>query len=260
MNDSIYRKVSIERLSSPEQIDQLLKIRSPSGWIVVISVLILLGIGCGWLILGKIPNTVQCNGNIMPVKGLAEIQSVNTFLIDKVYVHAGMEIHQNDILIDGKTADNQSEYCIKSPYDGIVTDVYIKEGILAIQGKTLIRIEPIIKSSVNDLCAEMYISIEDGVLLEGGEEAFISPAGISLDHYGYIKGSVESISRYPDNENQRMCVRILFTPSEKNGKIEYTYGREPLEELHGGTPCSGYILLGYQSPLEMLIPWLVSNE
>ncbi len=259
MEESVSKKVAVERLSSPEQIDQLMKIRSTSGWFIVIAVLILLGIGCGWLILGKLPITMPCSGNIMPTKGLAEVQSPKSFVVEEVNIHSGIQVKKDDILIKGFLSDTEEDYYVTAPYDGIITDVYVKEGIVAFSGKSLVRIEPLIQSGVDDLCAVVYITVDESVRVKGGEEAFISPSGISFESYGYIRGKVETVSRYPEGEQQKIAVRIKFIPSE-TGALDYTYGRTPDENPKGGTPCSGYIQLGYKKPIEVFLPWLVAEE
>jgi len=259
MDDSLLKKVSLERLSNPEQIDQLMKIRSPSGWIIVIAVLLLLSVGCGWLFLGKVPVTMPCNGNIMPTKGLAEVQSTKSFVVEQVNIHSGIKVYRNEVLLKGVLPDSEEEYLVKAPYDGVITDVYVREGAVVLPGKSLVRIEPVINSGVEDLCAVMYISVDDSVRLKGREDAFISPSGISFDRYGYIRGYVETVSRYPEGEQQQIAVRIKFNPS-LNGTLDYTYGKTPDETPKGGTPCTGYIQLGYEKPIEMFLPWLVGSE
>ena len=259
MDDSLFRKVSLERLSSPEQIDQLMKIRSPSGWLALSASFILLLIGCLWLIFGKIPVTVPCDGKIMPVTGLAEVQSMQTVAVDKVCVSAGDKVQKADVLVKGTIPETGELFLIKSPINGVITDIYVNEGSVAMQGEALVRVEPYSEDVASGLCAIMNISINDSVRLRGGEKAFFSPAGISLDRYGYIKGAVESIGRYPEGNQQDVEVRISFLTDE-NGNIEYTYGRVPQELPYGGTPCSGYILLGYKSPAEMVLPWLAEKD
>ena len=65
MNDSVFRKVSLERLSSPEQIDQLMKLRTPSGWLIVGMFALLFAAGFVWLFAGSVPETVPCSGVIL---------------------------------------------------------------------------------------------------------------------------------------------------------------------------------------------------
>ena len=252
MDDSLFRKVSLERLSSPEQIDQLMKIRSPSGWLVVLAALVLLGMGCLWLVLGKIPVTVPCGGTVMPVSGLAEVQVERIMAVEHVYVRLGDLVSEGEVLAEGS-------YPVKAPCGGTITDVYVREGAVVMPGDTLVRIEPVTGNDASSLCAVLFISVDDGVRLRGGEEAFISPAGISLDRYGYIRGRVASVGRYPEGDSGRVAVRVSFTPAAGNGGLDYTYGRSPQESPHGGTPCTGYILLGHIRPAELVLPWAARN-
>ena len=262
MDDSLFRKVSLERLSSPEQIDQLMKIRSPSGWIVLSSAIILLLVGCLWLIFGKIPVTVPCDGNIMPVEGLSEVQAAHTLAIEHVYVESGAYVRENQVLIRGVITDTNTPYMVKAPCNGTVIDVHVNQGSVSTPGTTLVRIEPNKDKGKVNLCAIMYIPVSDAVRLSGEEDAFVSPAGISIDRYGYICGKVETVGRYPDpqDELQRVAVRVSLTTDSRSGRLDYTYGRIPQETPRGGTPCEGYILLGHMSPLEVVLPWLVTKE
>jgi len=61
MNDSIFRKKSLERVSSPEQLTEYIKVSSPSVWIVLAAVVILLISVLIWSVFGTIPSTVKLN-------------------------------------------------------------------------------------------------------------------------------------------------------------------------------------------------------
>ena len=65
------------------------------------SAIVLLVVGCIWLFLGKIPVTVPCEGSIMPVEGLAEVQSAHTLAVEDVYVQTGAFVQANEILVKG---------------------------------------------------------------------------------------------------------------------------------------------------------------
>lgn len=56
---TIFREKSVERVSSPEQLDSYLKVTSPSVWVILIAIIILLvGILC-WGLIGKIETSVD---------------------------------------------------------------------------------------------------------------------------------------------------------------------------------------------------------
>ncbi|MBC6421595.1 MAG: hypothetical protein GDA38_08605 [Hormoscilla sp. SP12CHS1] len=62
---SIFRKESLERLSSPERLDQLMQIVSPQGWLSLATLGGLVVLGLIWSIVGRIPIAVQGQGLLM---------------------------------------------------------------------------------------------------------------------------------------------------------------------------------------------------
>lgn len=56
-DSSIFRKEALERLSSPEQLDQLMKIVTPRSWLPLVTLGGLLGMGLLWSFFGRIPIT-----------------------------------------------------------------------------------------------------------------------------------------------------------------------------------------------------------
>ncbi|MGK7888701.1 MAG: hypothetical protein AB4042_05160 [Leptolyngbyaceae cyanobacterium] len=62
---SLFRQESLERLSSPEQLDQLMQIVNSRSWIPLASMGALMGIGLLWSIFGTISITVSGKGLIV---------------------------------------------------------------------------------------------------------------------------------------------------------------------------------------------------
>ncbi|MFQ3614168.1 MAG: NHLP bacteriocin system secretion protein, partial [Cyanobacteriota bacterium] len=61
-NTGLFRKESLERLSSPEQLDQLLQVVNPRDWLPLGCLAALVGAGLMWSIFGRIPLTVSGQG------------------------------------------------------------------------------------------------------------------------------------------------------------------------------------------------------
>src|SRR3954468_20414343 len=61
-SERIFRKVALERLSSPEQLDQLVPMTSPIGWTAVIAIAAILAAAIGWSIFGSLPTSVNGSG------------------------------------------------------------------------------------------------------------------------------------------------------------------------------------------------------
>jgi HlyD family secretion protein len=60
--ERIFRKVALERLSSPEQLDHLVPLTSPIGWTAVAAIAVILAAAVGWSIFGTLPTAVQGSG------------------------------------------------------------------------------------------------------------------------------------------------------------------------------------------------------
>jgi HlyD family secretion protein len=78
MKQQIFRKSALERLSSPEQLDTLLRVTSRRAWLVLGGIGILLLAILGWGILGRVPtnlNSQQCilvkNGGVNVITSVA---------------------------------------------------------------------------------------------------------------------------------------------------------------------------------------------
>ena len=54
MDNSIFRKKSIERISSPEQLGDYIRVSNPSVWIILGAIIVLLIGSCVWGIFGTI--------------------------------------------------------------------------------------------------------------------------------------------------------------------------------------------------------------
>lgn len=59
MNNNLFRKKNIERITSPEQLDDYIRVSNPSVWVILAAfVILLLGV-CVWGIFGKLDTTVS---------------------------------------------------------------------------------------------------------------------------------------------------------------------------------------------------------
>lgn len=59
MKDAIFRKKSLERISSPEEIDDYMKVTSPGMWLVMAAIILLLVAAIVWSITGHIETTLN---------------------------------------------------------------------------------------------------------------------------------------------------------------------------------------------------------
>lgn len=113
MNDSpharLFRKKALERLSSPDQLDQLLEITSSKAWLALVAVGFSLFLAVVWGIKGSIPTKVQGQGIIIKTGGVFEIQSMSSGQISQIVVSVGDIIEKGQVVanIDQPDLSNQ---------------------------------------------------------------------------------------------------------------------------------------------------------
>ena len=62
MSGTIFREKSLERISSPEQMNDYIRVSSPSVWMVLAAVIVLLAGVCVWGVFGHLDTAVQTVG------------------------------------------------------------------------------------------------------------------------------------------------------------------------------------------------------
>jgi HlyD family secretion protein len=94
----IFRKVALERLSSPEQLDTVMQVTGPRSWIGLGGLLLLLVTVVIWGWLGSIPTRVQAQGVLLRRGGVFDVFSVGTGPITDLLVSEGEEVRAGQLL------------------------------------------------------------------------------------------------------------------------------------------------------------------
>jgi biotin carboxyl carrier protein len=90
--EGLFRKKSIERLSSPEQLDRLMVVISAKGWISLWCLILLIAAFLIWAFVGSIPVQVSGTGILLPEKGLFNIQSNQEGVVVRIPAELGQNI------------------------------------------------------------------------------------------------------------------------------------------------------------------------
>ena len=64
MNEEIFKKKSLDKVKSPESIDDYIRVSNPGVWLLLISVIVLLIGAVVWGIFGRIDSTVSASVRI----------------------------------------------------------------------------------------------------------------------------------------------------------------------------------------------------
>ncbi len=105
MPRSIYREASLKKLNSPEQLDRQLIVVSPTAWITVIAIaLLIIGVVI-WGFLGSIPEKVSGTGIIMYGSGITSVNADTSQKITDINVSVGATVQKGQTIAQLSTAD-----------------------------------------------------------------------------------------------------------------------------------------------------------
>ena len=97
-NANLFRKAAVERLQSPDQLDQLVDVASPKAWIALIALCALLGLGIVWSVVGVLPTKVNAQGLLIKTGGVFNIFSLGSGPVSAVLVKEGDEVQADQIV------------------------------------------------------------------------------------------------------------------------------------------------------------------
>ena len=88
MQEELFRKKSLDKIKSPESLEDYIHVSNPSVWLVLVSIIVLLLGACVWGIFGHIDSTVPStvcveNGEAVCYVAESDIASVRTGLTVK---------------------------------------------------------------------------------------------------------------------------------------------------------------------------------
>jgi len=98
VNTKLFRQVSIERLSSPEQLDQILRVTSFRTWLAIVALFSVLGVTCIWGFTGSIPSTAVGQGLIIRRGGVFNVVAQSNGVIMQMQLKPGDRIKPNQIV------------------------------------------------------------------------------------------------------------------------------------------------------------------
>lgn len=124
----IFRKVSLERLSSPEQLDMLARVTNPAGWLALIVLGIILLMALIWGFWGNIPIKVSGQGIFLSHGGVTHVVTLGSGQVTEIVVRANdyvrrgqviARIAQPDLLNELRNGRNELEE-VKSQYKRLI--------------------------------------------------------------------------------------------------------------------------------------------
>lgn len=101
MNDPtrLFRQKSLERLSSPEQLDLVMEVTPPRAWLALGAVGLLLATVTVWGVFGSIPEKVTAQGILLRRGGVTDVPAPAAGQVAEIAVVEGQEVKPGDLLV-----------------------------------------------------------------------------------------------------------------------------------------------------------------
>ena len=227
--NQLFSKEAMDKLRSPERLDKLFPITTPTGWVMMAAILVLLFSILLWSIFGAF--TVKANGMglIMDSAGVVNVSHISGGKVSAVYIKTGQRIHNGDLIAqleqaeqsadtrmaqhgmglatndrdalnrvyqyDAKKQQQEVAEYIYSDYDGIVDEVLIEKGKVISSGTPVCSIR--LTQNRDELTGIFYIPVDKGKRVEPGMTIQLAPNGVDTSQAGSLIGVVRSVSQYP---------------------------------------------------------------
>jgi HlyD family secretion protein len=98
MQNKIFRKVSLDRLSSPEQLDQVMQVTTLRGWLALGAISLLLLTALVWGVVGSVGERVAGSGILVRSGGVLEVVASAGGRVEDVAVAVGDSVSEGQVI------------------------------------------------------------------------------------------------------------------------------------------------------------------
>ncbi len=94
----IFRRASLERLNSPERLDELMGVIGPQSWIALGGLALVVAAGLAWAVLGRVPVTIEARGVLVHPRRVVDVQAPRDGTLGGLRLTPGATVAEGDVL------------------------------------------------------------------------------------------------------------------------------------------------------------------
>lgn len=228
-SNQLFSKEALDKLRSPERLDNLLSVTNPISWMLLTAILIFIISIIVWSIFGAFTDKAEGMGLIMDSAGVVDIYHIAGGKVTDIYISKGDVVKNGDLIAhivqadaysdatiaqhsvglasnDREAAGRAYEYDAKRARQLLVEDVYsdysgVVDDILVTRGAMISGNTPIcslrLTQNTDELSGVFYIPLDKGKRVEVGQTIQLVPNGVDVSESGSLLGVVRSVSQYP---------------------------------------------------------------
>jgi hypothetical protein len=255
----VYRKAALERLSSPDQLDRLVRVTTPMGWVALLSLGVLAVAFMAWALFGSVATEVRGEGVLLRPGGVSRLSAAAEGVVEEVRVDDGAAVQRGEVVArlrggDGTVAE------MAAPRDGRVLEVLASPGDRLAAGAPLLSLE----GASAELVAVLFVPPAAGGELRPGLPVLLTPAAAERGPLRRVPGRVVRVAAFPATTqgmmrllgNEALVSRLLLGGPLL--RVDVALERLPAggPALASGTSVLGRIVVREERPLDVILPGL----
>lgn len=271
---TIFRQSSLDRLSSPEQLDQLINVTSRRSWIALMAIGAVVLAAVAWALTGTITTNVSDQGMFIRGGGLFAVQTPSGGQVRSISVNVGQQVSQGQAIaqLEPPPGSSGGPTNVVSPYSGKVLELLTNPGQLVSVGSGILNLE----ENANPLEIVVFFPASVGKQIKTGMKAEVAPSGYSPQQYGYMLASVDYVAPFPSSapgmmrllQNQNLVqlflnqaggspieVHLALTPDSATvSGYRWSSSRGPDTTVTAGTLAAVSVAVSQQHPISLVLP------
>lgn len=251
---SVYRKVSLERLSSPEQLDSLVQVTNIHSWLGLLAIIVLLAMAVSWAVLGVIPIQISSPALILEGDGILPITAVAEGKLSAWHVQPGDSVAEGQLIAELLPTAVDTAVALYSPNAGQLLEFKTDVGHAITFGQP---VATLVTEATADQAqyAILYMPYDTVGSLAPNMAVTLTPRD---SQYAPVQGTVQSIGRFPvsatsitDKLGSDVLAGLLA--SSTNAPVEVVVRlSDDLPQV--GLLADAVIHVGSRRPIDLVIP------
>ncbi|WP_414732739.1 HlyD family efflux transporter periplasmic adaptor subunit [Acetobacterium carbinolicum] len=204
MDSNFFRKETTTAVTSPDELDQAIRIIDRKTHMFVLGMVIFMGTCLLWAFYGLVPMTLRGSGIIMPEGGVQYVITRQEGIIRTILIKQGQYIREGEVIGSMEVEDPTGSLKlvdITAAVNGRVSEIRSLVGDFVNNEEKIISI--VATSEEQDsLEAIVFVSVKHGKNLRKGMAVHVQPTNVNKEEYGFIKGIVQQVSEYPVSDKR----------------------------------------------------------
>lgn len=266
---NVFRKAAIERLSSPDRLDSMLKVTTPLSWVGIAAAAALAAAVIFWSLTGSIPTTVSASGFLVNSYNTNTIFSGIAGRVSQIMVEPGSALKPGDPVMRVACAGGK-QATVYSDQTGIVSRLLTEPEAELVPSSELIRVSPQTDNDLSVVCymepgtaQQLETGMEVGIYLNSGGYGRMEGAISNIDHFACSNSAISELlgqdGQAADSitRNGPVVAVTCQLRADPDSACGYRFsGASPAAPLTGGQQATVQITLSRCAPIAKVFPTL----